>query len=232
MNYEKEKVLVIEDDFDLSGVICDFLRNDGFVTEQAFDGKNAILLAKEFSPRLIILDIMLPKADGIEVCKRIREYSHAPIIIISAKKSDSDKLLTLGIGADDYMTKPFSMVELLARVKSHIRRYVSFTSQLMSETEEVRMFQNMEIRPAAMTVMVHEKEVNLTSKEYKVLDFLSAHPSQVFSKEQIMDAVWGYNEFVDDNTVAVYIGRLREKMTKAGACYIKTVWGMGYKWEE
>lgn len=228
-------ILVIEDDFDLSKVICDFLKNDGYIVTQAYDGAAGMEEARSLQPDLIILDIMLPQADGIEVCRSIRTYSHAPIIIISAKNSDMDKLLSLGVGADDYLTKPFSMIELTARVKSHLRRYMTFHSiSGKSEADLPRTIQygDLFIDVTGMKVTAFGSEINLTAKEFKLLEFLASHPSQVFSKEQLMDQVWGYNEYLDDNTIAVYIGRLREKLSKANVGYIKTVWGMGYKWEK
>lgn len=227
------KILVVEDDFDLSGIICDFLINEGYEVRQAFDGGKGREEAKLFQPDLVILDIMLPEVYGIEVCKEIRTYSHAPIIIISAKSSDTDKLLSFGVGADDYLTKPFSMVELIARVKSHLRRYTTFANAagVPVNPKGKRVYGDLIIDGSSMKVTAFEQEIFLTAKEFKLLDFLSGHPSHVFSKEQIMDHVWGFNEFIDDNTVAVYIGRLREKLSKAKVGYIKTVWGMGYKWE-
>jgi DNA-binding response OmpR family regulator len=139
-------------------------------------------------------------------------------------------MLSLGIGADDYVTKPFSFMELKARLKSHIRRYVSFSKQTESEGKP-RVIGEVEIDPLAYQVKVCGTIIDLTSREFRLLDFLALHPSQVFSKEQLLEQVWGYNEYIDINTITVYIGRIREKMTKAGACYIKTVWGAGYKWE-
>lgn len=228
------KILIIEDDFDLSGIIFDFLKNDRHEVEQAFGGMQGLAAAKDFQPELIILDLMLPEVDGIEICRNIRTYSHAPIVIISAKNSDTDKLLSLGVGADDYLTKPFSMIELTARVKSHLRRYTSFESfgrgTEMKKAE--KQYGNLTIDVSAMSVSAFGQDISLTAKEFKLLDFLFDHPSQVFSKEQILDHVWGFNEFLDENTVAVYIGRLREKLSRANVGYIKTVWGMGYKWEK
>lgn len=228
------KVLVIEDDLDLSGIMCDFLKNDGHEVKQVFDGEKGLQEASVFQPDLMILDIMLPKVDGIEICRSIRTYSHAPVIIISAKNSDMDKLLSLGVGADDYVTKPFSMMELTARVKAHLRRYTSFRTLAGNKKADQtqKQYGDLVIDGAAMSVKAFGKEISLTAKEFKLLDFLFDHPSQVFSKAQIIDQVWGFNEYLDDNTVAVYIGRLREKLSKADVGYIKTVWGMGYKWEK
>lgn len=225
-----ERILLIEDDFDLSNVIRDFLVKDGFEVKRAFQGEEGIQLSKEFVPHLILLDIMLPKVDGIEVCRNIRTYSTAPIIILSAKNTDVDKLILLGIGADDYLTKPFSLIELGARVKSHIRRYKSFSNPVSSESND-KIFGDLLINSLGYKVAVKGKDVELTSKEFKLLDYLSSHPSQVFTKEQLIDNVWGYSDYIDLNTITVYIGRLREKLSKEGACYIKTVWGVGYKWE-
>lgn len=229
------KILVVEDDFDLSNIITDFLKNEGHEVRQVYHGTKGLSEAKTYGAELIILDIMLPEVDGMAICEEIRTFSYAPVIMISAKTSDMDKMLSLGKGADDYLTKPFSMIELIARVRSHLRRYTSFETladEKSTDKKEQKIYGDVVIDRAAMKVTAFHQEINLTAKEFKVLDFLSDHPSRVFSKEQIMDHVWGFNEFLDENTVAVYIGRVREKLSKAGAGYIKTVWGMGYKWEK
>lgn len=229
-----EKVLIIEDDIDLSSIMKDYLVKEGFEVKQAFNGKNGIEYAARFSPSLIILDIMLPQVDGIEVCRIIRLRSHAPILIISAKSSDYDKVVSLGVGADDYLTKPFSLIELVARVKSHLRRFTFFTGEQNGSAgleETKRTCGSLTIDARSYTVTVNGKAVPFTSKEFKLLNYLSRHPLTVFSKEQLMDNVWGYNEFIDENTIAVYIGRIREKLAREGLDYIKTVWGVGYKWQ-
>ena len=223
------KILVIEDDNDLSGVICDFLKNENYQVSQVFDGAKASGEVLTYSPDLIILDIMLPNLEGTQICKKLRETTHAPIIIISAKSSDSDKLLALGVGADDYLIKPFSMIELVARVKSHLRRFTTFSNQ---KQEETFVFDDIIIDPTYFKVMANNKEISLTAKEFKVLELLVSNPSKVFSKEHIANQVWGYSDYIDDNTIAVYIGRLREKLEKENIHYIKTVWGVGYKWEK
>lgn len=230
-----ERVLIVEDDKELSNIMKEFLEADGFFVIQAFYGKDGIEKAKQEQPNLILLDIMLPQVDGIEVCRRIRTYSHAPIIIISAKNSDYDKVISLGVGADDYLTKPFSQVEMVARVKSHLRRYTMFSgaNEIEEKGQEIkcRTYGLLTIDPKRFLVLVHEREISFTSKEFRLLDFLSRHPGFVFSKEQLIDHVWGYSEYIDDNTVAVYIGRVREKLAKEGIQAIKTVWGVGYKWD-
>lgn len=226
-----ERILVIEDDSELRGIISNYLSREGYEVLTASDGQEGVRLAKETEPTLILLDIMLPKVDGFEVCRMVRTHSVAPIMIISAKNSDTDKMLSLGIGADDYLEKPFSLLELNARVKSHIRRYTSFSQPKSQMETDKKVMGEVTIDSAAYRVWVCGKEIELTTREFQLLAFFMDHPAHVFSKEQLLDAVWGYNEFVDNNTITVYVGRIREKMTQAGACYIKTVWGAGYKWE-
>lgn len=227
-----EKILVIEDDADILKIVCSYLEKDNYTVKKASDGEEGIRLAEEFTPELVLLDIMLPKVDGMEVCRRIRMFSNAPIMIISAKSEDMDKLLLLGLGADDYLTKPFSLIELGARVRSHLRRFTLLGSAADNrQANTARCCGDVMIDPTYHKVTVCGKAVELTAKEFKLLDYLSQHPSQVFSKEQLINNVWGYSEYIDLNTITVYVGRLREKLSAAGVCYIKTVWGVGYKWE-
>lgn len=238
-----EKIVLIEDDRDLSKVISAYLVKEGYEVCIAYDGYEGIELVAREKPLLILLDIMLPKVDGLEVCRNIRSDSVAPIIIISAKNTDMDKMVSLGIGADDYLTKPFSLLELGARVKSHLRRYTTFQQVIANQTEmdnkecnkeqpkTYREFGKLRIDPISYKVTVEGQEIAFTAREFKLLDFMSAHAGQVFTKEQLMDQVWGYSEFIDNNTITVYIGRLREKLAKYQVCYIKTVWGVGYKFE-
>jgi DNA-binding response OmpR family regulator len=237
MDMANERILIIEDDDDLRTILADFLKKEGYQIKLACNGKEGIELSANYKPQLILLDLMLPKVDGFEVCRVIRNNSMAPIMILSARNSDMDKMLSLGIGADDYLTKPFSMVELHARMKSHLRRYAFSERQehgVVNEENDAkngRYIGEVYIDSFAYVVKVKDQKVDLTAREFKLLDFMASHPSQVFSKEQLLDNVWGESEFIDMNTITVYIGRIREKMTKAGACYIKTVWGAGYKWE-
>ncbi|MDO5520069.1 MAG: response regulator transcription factor [bacterium] len=228
-----EKILVVEDDSELLKIMVEFLKVEQYQVFTAQDGIQAVELAKEQQPELILLDLMLPKQDGVEVCKQIRELSHAPIIIISAKSSDYDKILTLGVGADDYLTKPFSLMEMVARVKSQIRRFTTFasSSKQPDNTNEVREFGALKIYPNSYKVMLKEKEISFTSREFLIINYLSEHDKNVFTKEQLMNQVWGFSEYVDENTIAVYVGRIREKFSKVGLKPIKTVWGVGYKWE-
>ena len=222
-----ETILLFEDDRDLSDVIAAYLRNEGFTVTQTFTGHDAVDQAEKESPQLVLLDIMLPEVDGIEICRRIRTSSHAPIIMISAKNTDMDKLLSLGMGADDYMAKPFSLPELVGRIRAHLRRYTVYDKK-----QKKRVYGSLTIDPQAYTATLNEQALPLTAKEFQLLDFLSTHPGHVLTKTQIMDKVWGYNDYIDDNTIAVYIGRLREKLTQTHAPHIKTIWGIGYKWDE
>lgn len=226
-----EKILIVEDDRDLSELIMMFLSNEGFDVLNVYDGKEAIEKAKDWQPTLVILDLMLPGTDGISVCRDIRTYSHSPIIIISAKSTDSDKLLSLGMGADDYLTKPFSLPELVARVKSQIRRFTIFTANNSKINGEKRIFGDLVVDVGAFTVTVNGRELPLTVKEFKLIDYFTLNANHVLTKDQIIENVWGFNEFLDDNTIAVHIGRLREKLAKVDVSCIKTIWGVGYKWE-
>ncbi|MDO5293518.1 MAG: response regulator transcription factor [bacterium] len=225
-----EKILIIEDNIDLSNGIRDFLTVEAYQVSQAFTGAEGVELVESINPDLVILDIMLPGMDGINVCKKIRETKVLPILIISAKASDYDKVLALGVGADDYLTKPFSMIELVARVKSHLRRATQFVAA-PSIHKKSKEFPNLVIHSDFFEVIANGTKLEFSPKEFMLLDFLSDSPNQVFTKQQLIDQVWGYSEFIDDNTIAVYIGRIREKLSKAKIEYIKTVWGVGYKWE-
>ncbi|MGL5352865.1 MAG: response regulator transcription factor [Clostridium sp.] len=224
-----EKILVVEDDNDLANLINDYLSIEGFSSVIAKDGREAIESFKNEEFSLAILDIMLPEIDGITVCKKIRETSNIPIIMLSAKSGEMDKILCLGVGADDYMTKPFSPMELLARVKASLRR-ANFVSSKIQD-EEVIDYGSLKIYSKSYKVILEEKEIVLTTKEFQILDFLCKHCGQVFTKEQLYDGVWGCSEFMDENTIAVYVKRLRGKLGNIGQKSIKTVWGIGYKWE-
>lgn len=224
----KDKILVIEDDNDIANLIKDYLEIDNFEVIIAGDGSKGVELAKDSSIKLIILDIMLPLLDGVEVCKQIRKNSTMPIIMLSAKSGEMDKILTLGVGADDYITKPFSPMELVARVKAHIRRYTSFSPET---NNKIKQLGDLIIDSKAYKAILKGEEINLTSREFQILDFFTSNPSQVFSKSQLYESVWGYSEYMDENTIAVYIKRLREKLGEYGEKSIKTIWGVGYKWE-
>jgi len=225
----KEKILVIEDDTDLSNLIKDYLSIEGLLGEVANNGRKGIEMARTNEYSLIILDIMLPGVDGIGVCREIRRDSHVPILMLSAKSGEMDKILSLGVGADDYMTKPFSPMELIARIKAHLRRQTYGIAN--QETEDLKEYGTLKIYKNSYKVLLDKKEVCLTTREFQILDFLTDNEKRVFTKEQLHEGVWGYSEYMDENTIAVYIKRLRGKLGDVGKNSIKTIWGVGYKWE-
>lgn len=226
-----EKILIVEDDKDIRNILKDYLTSEGFVVNCCDNGGHALAAFNSFNPDIIVLDIMLPEVDGIEICRTIRNSSLVPIIMLSAKSGDIDKILSLGVGADDYITKPFSPMEIIARIKAHLRRYKTFStpSQNISERKE---FGELAVESKSYKVTFKDKEIHLTSREFEIVDFLSDYPCQVFSKEQLYDNVWGLSDFGDLNTIAVYIKRIREKFSLYNLSFIKTVWGVGYKWED
>ncbi|WP_145325898.1 response regulator transcription factor [Paenibacillus xylanexedens] len=225
----QRKVLIIEDEPDISRILRDYLTKNQYEAAVAATGQDGLQIMELIQPDYIILDIMLPDMDGIEVCREIRRRNNIPILILSARGSDTDKVLGLGFGADDYMTKPFSLSELLARINAHFRRYDSMTSD--QERTDLLRLGNLVIDKKAYKVTVNDSEVSLSAKEFELLHYLASHKNQVFSKSQLLDAIWGYATYGDENTVTVYIRRLREKI-EADASHptvLKTVWGVGYK---
>lgn len=232
MNRHK-KILIIEDEQDIARIIRDYINKNGYEAIIANNGKDALHLIELLNPEFIILDIMLPDIDGIELCRQIRERNNTPILILSARGSDTDKVLGLGFGADDYMTKPFSLTELLARIKSNLRRVESMISipTNLPDNEDILHIGNITIDKKGYKVTKENKEVSLSAKELELLFFLSKHRNQVFSKSQLLDAVWGYTAYGDESTITVYIRRIREKLEDdpSNPLYIKTVWGIGYK---
>lgn len=227
-----EKILIIEDEKEIAELVRDYLELEGYQVYMSFDGEQGLRDFREHNPVLVILDIMLPKIDGMEVCRSIRNESSIPILMMSAKKSDIDKILSLGLGADDYITKPFSPGELVARVKAQIRRYTLLSSPIASKNNLIK-FNELEIDNQGYNVYLSGKKINLSAKEFEILSFLALHPQQVFTREQIFDRIWGYNEFGDIKTVTVHIRKIREKIEKdpSNPIYIKTVWGVGYKFD-
>jgi Response regulators consisting of a CheY-like receiver domain and a winged-helix DNA-binding domain len=229
-----EKILVVDDEKDLSMIVCDYLKNEQYVVESSFDGQDALDKFGRLKPDLVILDIMLPKIDGMEVCRNIRAKSRVPIIMLSAKSSDVDKILSLGLGADDYITKPFSPGELVARVKAHLRRYTQLSERNVKEdSKDILDFGDLVINNSSYTVTYKNKDVVLAAREFELLSLLASNPYQVFTREQLYDRIWGFNDFGDITTVTVHIRKIREKIegNPASPVYLKTVWGVGYKFE-
>ncbi|SHN84551.1 DNA-binding response regulator, OmpR family, contains REC and winged-helix (wHTH) domain [Paenibacillus sp. ov031] len=227
----KRKILIIEDEHDISRILRDYLTKNQYEAAVASNGQDGLQMMDMLQPDYIILDIMLPDMDGIDVCREIRRRNNIPILILSARGSDTDKVLGLGFGADDYMTKPFSLSELLARINAHFRRYDSLALVTERDGTNLLRLANLEIDKKAYKVTLDGNEVSLSAKEFELLHYLTSNKNQVFSKSQLLDAIWGYAAYGDENTVTVYIRRLREKIEAypSHPSVLKTVWGVGYK---
>lgn len=221
-------ILVVDDEKEIRDAIEIYLRGENFKVYKAGDGLEALDILNENEIHVIILDIMMPKLDGIRTCMKIREKNNIPIIMLSAKGEDSDKILGLNIGADDYVTKPFNYLELVARVKSQLRRYEKPLSENNGNVISIR---DLVIYKDLKRVEVRGEEVKLTATEFKIIELLAQNPGKVFSIEEIYEKIWGEPIYKSDNTVTVHIRRIREKIeinTKEPE-YIKVVWGVGYK---
>jgi len=227
-----EKILIIEDDKEIAAIEKDFLEINGFEAVIENDGLEGQKLALSGGFALIILDLMLPGKDGMAICREIREKVDVPILMVSAQRENDDKIRGLGFGADDYIVKPFSPTELVARVKSHIARYKRLTcgSGGSSKADEIDLGW-LRINKGTRRVFVDEIEITLTHKEYELLYFLASQPEMVFSKETLYDRIWGEDTYGDIKTVAVHVSRLREKTEKnpSEPARIQTVWGAGYR---
>jgi len=225
-----EKILIIDDDEEIRNVISIYMKNEGYHPLPAEDALKAIKLLETNKVDLIILDIMMPKMDGIKACLKIREENNMPIIIISAKDSDADIIYGLTSGADDYITKPFNPLELVARVKSQLRRYKNLNPKSNNQGDIIEIG-DMTIDTLRHTVTIADRDVKLTSKEFDILELLARNQNVVFSVEKIYEAVWKEPFFKSENTVMVHIMNIREKTepNPRKPIYIKTVWGIGYK---
>lgn len=223
------KVLIAEDNVEISDMMKSYLVKAGHEVYQAFDGLQALAMAKAIKPDLALLDIMMPGADGYRVCETLRKTMNMPIIVVSAKVAEEDKARMFDLGADDYITKPFSFKEMVMRVAAQLRRYYEFNT---ANLQEDRHYGNLMISSSRYEVKVDGEPLNLTAKEFKILDYLTLHENQIMSKQKIIDDVWGIDEYIDENTVAVTIARLRDKLAKVGVSNVVTVWGLGYKWQD
>ena len=225
-------ILICDDDKEIAEAISVYLSNEGYKTHKAYDGKQALAVLEEHDIKLIIMDIMMPELDGLSATMEIRKSRNIPIIMLSAKSEDADKIIGLSAGADDYVTKPFNPLELIARVKSQLRRYTVFGSMPPPE-EGVHQVGGLIIDDNNKTVTVDGEDVRLTPLEYKIALLLIRNPGRVFSIDEIYERVWGEDAFSADNTVAVHIRRIREKteIDPKNPKYIKVVWGIGYKIE-
>ncbi|GAA0077785.1 response regulator transcription factor [Clostridium sp. CTA-5] len=229
------KILIIEDDKLIAELERDYLEISGFETEIAMNGEEGLNLAlnKEFD--LILLDVMLPNKDGFEICREIRNSKEIPILMVTAKKESIDKIRGLGLGADDYIVKPFDPSELVARVNAHISRYDRLiSSEKKSESEfGIIKFGRLKILTNAWRVYVDDKEVKFANKEFELLLFLATNPNIVFSKTTLLDRIWGLDSYADVATVTVHINRIREKIEEdsSNPKFIETVWGAGYRFK-
>lgn len=228
-----KKVLIIEDEISIAELEKDYLELSGFTVQIESSGKNGLEAALGKNYNLIILDLMLPEVNGFDICKEIRKVKNVPILMVSARKEDIDKIRGLGLGADDYMTKPFSPSELVARVKAHINRYERLTAGNKENFEDEIEIRGLNINKASRKVSVNGKEVVFTTKEFDLLVFLAQNPDRVFSKEELFDKIWGMDSFGEIATVTVHIKKIREKIEKdtSNPEYIETVWGVGYRFK-
>lgn len=225
----KSRILIIEDDPNIARLETDYLEIEGFEVLHCADGRQGLDIALQNPWDLIILDLMLPGMDGFEICRRLREQIEIPMLVVSARSEDIDKIRALGLGADDYVTKPFSPAELVARVKSHLKRYQRLAGKSV-EVEEI-IVGSLTIHLRSRRVHVAGSEIPLTSKEFELLVFLASHPDIVFSREQLFEKIWGMDNFGDIGTIAVHIQKIRKKIETdpASPQFIETVWGAGYR---
>lgn len=228
----KETILIVDDEKEIGNLIEIYLKNDGYRVMKAFNGVEALRVLESEHIDLIILDIMMPQMDGIQACMKIREEKNMPIIMLSAKSQDMDKILGLTSGADDYMTKPFNPLELVARVKSQLRRYTRLNTPRVEKADEIEV-DGLLINTATHEVRIDGKEVRLTPREFDILELLARNKGIVFSVEKIYERIWKEDFLESENTVMVHIRKIREKIEEnpRKPQYIKTVWGVGYKIE-
>lgn len=229
----KQKILVVDDDSNIAELVSIYLAKEQFVPETAADGEEALEMIRSFAPDLVILDIMLPGRDGYDVLREIRKSSDTPVILLSAKGETFDKVLGLELGADDYMIKPFEPKELVARVKAVLRRYEKGKVSADSQNAKIQSvsYPDLTVNLTNYSVIYKGKKVDMPPKELELLYFLASQPNQVFTREQLLDHIWGYEYIGDTRTVDVHIKRLREKIHGNDAWRIATVWGIGYKFE-
>ena len=222
-------VLVVDDEPTIAHVVSRYLQRAGYVTQVAGDGEEALRLAASRPPDLVVLDLMLPGVDGLEVMRRLHERERVSVILLTAKGEASDRIAGLRLGADDYVVKPFLPAELVARVDAVLRR----AEPEQAEPEEPLSFDGFEIDPACRRVTAHGEDVQLTVREFDLLLHLARHPGQVFSRDQLMDAVWQYTFYTDTSTVTVHMRRLRAKVEEdpGRPRWLQTVWGVGYRFQ-
>jgi DNA-binding response OmpR family regulator len=228
----RRRILVVDDEASIREVLTQYLELEGFTVLQAADGVEALRSVEAQPPDLVVLDLMLPGMDGLEVCRRLRATSAVPILMLTARSDETDKLAGFAVGTDDYVTKPFSPREVVVRVQAIMRR-IEATSVPAMVLDDTLHLGNLTIRPQLRYVEREGTPIELTAKEFDLLHFLATHPKQVFTRQQLLDNVWDYGYYGDASTVTVHIRRLREKVEQdpARPRHVKTVWGVGYKFE-
>ncbi|HLW02867.1 MAG TPA: response regulator transcription factor [Ktedonobacterales bacterium] len=228
----QKRILVVDDESSIRDVLTRYLEREGYRVEVAADGPAALHATAHTAPDLIVLDLMLPGLDGLEVCHRLRAVSMVPIIMLTARDEEADKVRGFTTGADDYITKPFSPAELVLRIKAVLRRVEAAITPVQPQGDLLR-FGNLTIAPAYRRVEIAGRAVDLSAREFDLLLYLASHPGQVFTRNQLLQQVWDYDYYGDSSTVTVHISRLREKLEPdpTHPSYIKTVWGVGYKFE-
>ena len=227
----RQKILIVDDDEHISELISLYLTKEFYDTKIVYDGEEALRQFRLFSPNLILLDLMLPGIDGYQVCREIRQQSNVPIIMLSAKGEVFDKVLGLELGADDYIIKPFDSKELVARVKAVLRRYQPAQASQTKPAGKYVEYPDLTINLTNYSVTYMGKQVDMPPKELELLYFLASSPNQVFTREQLLDHIWGYEYIGETRTVDVHIKRLREKIKDHAEWALSTVWGIGYKFE-
>lgn len=227
----KQKILIVDDDENIAELISLYLTKECFDTKIVHDGESALEAHKSFQPDLILLDIMLPRMDGYQVCRELRTYSSTPIIMLSAKGEVFDKVLGLELGADDYMEKPFDSKELVARAKAILRRTKPVVQAAPAQNIKSVSYPDLEISLTNYSVTYMNHRIDMPPKELELLYFMASSPNHVFTREQLLDQIWGYEYIGDTRTVDVHIKRLREKIKDHSAWRIATIWGIGYKFE-
>ena len=227
----EKHILVIEDEPSLSEVVSLYLKRAGFQVQVANDGKQAMSILEKQIPDFVIMDIMLPEVDGLSLTRWLRDRSNVPIIMVTARREEVDRIAGLEMGADDYVVKPFSPQELVSRVRAVLRR--TGRDQSTAESERALSFDSIQIDPRTRVVKVKESEIDLTVKEFDMLYLLACYPKQVFTRDQLLERVWGGAEYIDPGTVTVHVRRLREKIEgdPSKPKHLLTVWGVGYKFE-
>lgn len=222
-------ILIADDNEGIVDILKTYVAKEGFIPVIAYDGEETIQMFTQYSPHLILLDVMMPKKDGFEICREIRQSSNVPIIMITAKSEDADRIMGLDIGADDYIVKPFSPGEVMARIRAVLRR-LDISDE---DKKELLIHPGLEINLSDFDVKINGKSVNLTKKEIEILWLLASNPGKVYSRDNLLNSVWGYEYFGDDRTVDTHIKRIRAKIDIPlnVSWEIKTIWGVGYKFE-